>query len=129
MNLAAGLYFGGNLIFILGCVLIVAVVCIKAERGIYCINEDSYTWMMDYSKLFFMSIPLCFLFGSETSVRSVMYLTQLITVLLPECFAIFTKQSRRLAGIGCSMFFVAFFTANTLLANNFDIIPYRFFWQ
>lgn len=122
----ADLYIGSNLLFIIGICILVFWVVYRNQKYIEGVGES---WVIDNTKLFMLSIPFTFLFGAETSVRSVMFMTQLIVVLLPETLALFDRRSQKIMRVIYAAFFVIFFITDTVLPNNFDIIPYTFYWN
>lgn len=134
MNPDAGLYIGMNLIFQIGLAAMFALGAhnraIWAERQPERVTETDMRLQGIQDKMLLLSVVTMLLFGSDTSVRSYMLLNQVIITHFPNCIHnIFNKKSEQMmVGIFC-VFFVVFMFTNTLLANNFDIVPYQFFWQ
>lgn len=133
MDADAGVYIGLNMVFLLGLAVLFAfgahnrAVLARTHPGEVAEGDMKMQTMQD--KMFLLSIATLFLFGSDTSVRSYMLLNQVIITHFPNCLRnIFDKESERIMVIFFCLFFVVFMFTNTLLANNFDIIPYRFFW-
>lgn len=134
MNAEAGVYIGLNMVFLLGLSVMFALgahnraVLSRSHPGKLDEKELELQAMQD--KMFLLSIATLFLFGSDTSVRSYMLLNQVIITHFPNCLRnLFKKESEWIVVVFFWVFFVIFMFTNTLLANNFDIIPYRFFWQ
>lgn len=137
MNASAGLYIGLNLLFLIA----LAVLFIFGGKnreiresnildGNTFVIAENISMQVIMEKMFYLSIAVLFLFGSDTSVRSYMLLNQVIIVLLPNSLPyIFNERSKRIAVWIFTVFFIIFFFTNTLLPNNFDIVPYKFFWQ
>ena len=137
MNASAGLYIGLNLLFLIG----LAALFIfggnnrenkenNALKGNTSVAIEGTSMQIVMEKMFYLSIAVLFLFGSDTSVRSYMILNQVIIVLLPNSLQyIFDKKSQRISIWILTVFFIIFFFANTLLSGGFDIVPYKFFWQ
>ncbi len=140
MNENAPLYIGLNFIFTLA-LSVAFVYCYimkknkflrisseltseeKAETNLLMQIDETNT------KLYLLAIPIMVLFGSGTAVRSYMLLTQTVVVQLSNSLDAFDKDSKRIIRIVTIGFFVVFFFAETLIPNNFDIVPYKFFWQ
>lgn len=80
-------------------------------------------------KMFLLGILLALFFGNETSARSFMFFAQSLIVLLPNTMVYLEKKSSMILRTLCTAFFIYFFITNTLIANNFDIVPYKFYWQ
>lgn len=137
MNASAGLYIGLNLLFLIGLAALFIFGGKNREiRESNILEENTSVIAEDISmqvimeKMFYLSIAVLFLFGSDTSVRSYMILNQVIIVLLPNSLPyIFEEKSQRIAIWIFTIFFVIFFFTNTLLTGGFDIVPYKFFWQ
>jgi hypothetical protein len=137
-RLNAGLYFGGNFIFLLGLAALFLFVQIHQESNEQfaktnngqLVNMSQRHNVDDINiKMFLISILLALFFGSETSARSYMFLNQVIILQLPNCIYNFDAKSRLFFNLLFCTFFILFFFTNTLLPNNFDIVPYKFYWQ
>ncbi len=144
MNATAGLYIGMNFIFIV-CLAVLFVMAQKnreirafAMQGVkrdgetkFSTSEELYCFSSGVlSKIFLLSICAMILFGSDNSARSYMFFCQSIFVLLPNCISdLIEKNSQKWVKIGLVFFLIAFFFSNTLISNNFDIVPYKFFGQ
>lgn len=135
-KLSAGMYFGGNIIFLLSLAVLFLIVQARQEprntlSGYEQLEIESQKYKVDdvNIKMFLISIMLALFFGSETSARSYMFLNQVLILQLPNCINKFEAKSKLLLNLFFYAFFIVFFFTNTLLANNFDIVPYRFFWQ
>lgn len=145
LDASSDLYFGGNLLFL----LVLAVVFIMIEvlksnnAGVdntkfssgysayynsdgLCLNYDCENI---FTKSFILSIFFLVLFGMANSARSYMLLNQVIIVLLPNMFDYLDYKAKNILSFLCVGFLLLFFYFNTLVPNNFDIVPYRFFWQ
>ena len=131
----AGLYIGFNLIMlvVLAALFLVAQIYTKWRRA--SIKETWRTADSDESddlflKIFMLSIVIALFFGDETSARSYMYYNQAMIVLLPNINnKLFDNRSKFINGFILIILFMSFFVWNTLLGSNFDITPYKFFWQ
>ena len=80
-------------------------------------------------KWFLLSAMIMLVFGADTSVRSYMLYSQVIMVQLPNSILCWKNKDRLIINAVLTLFFVAFFFTNSLLPNNFDIVPYKFFWK
>mgnify|MGYP000481565839 FL=1 len=138
----AGLYLGGNLVFLIFLAALFVVVEINREnvaKRDYSlnnqtkINELGIKTNFDYQNIFvrsfILSIFFIVLFGMAASVRSYMILNQVIIVSLPNAIENLETRSKQLAIVFSIFFFILFFYTNTLIPNSFDILPYEFFWS
>ena len=138
MHADAGLYIGLNMCFLIALALLFLISGQNRELRIQ-MQSDSVTMSSEkrvdlsasvLEKIFYLSIATLFLFGSDTAVRSYMLLNQVIIVVLPNSLkSVFNKKSQLIMAAFFTVFFFVFFFTNTLLPNNFDIVPYKFFWQ
>jgi transmembrane protein EpsG len=137
MRTDAGLYIGLNFLFLV--ILAIGFIMGNILRGdddrrIITVNEERYSSIYSLDtvnlKMFLLSICFLCLFGSDTAVRSYMLLNQVVILQLPNCLdEIFDERSQSITYMILIVFLVVFMFMNTLLPNNFDIVPYRFFWQ
>lgn len=140
MNENAELYIGMNFLFTFA-LSAVFIYCYVMKKKRYSIlynklnseEKEQADFLMKTDdtniKLFLLGITAMVLFGSDTAARSYMLLSQTVVVLLPNSLNAFDKDSKRIIRLILIGFFVVFFFTNTLLPNNFDIVPYKFFWQ
>lgn len=131
-RLGVGLHFGGNFFFImvLAAFFLVSLNTQRNRLNILAENsEQQLSQNMLLYKLFLLGILLSVFFGNETSARSFMYYIQAIILLVPNVASGLTQKSVILYKTAFVIFLIWFFFANTLIPNNFDIVPYRFFWQ
>ena len=147
MNANADLYIGLNFLFITGLAILIIIAEKNREiiwkkiikrninkkeilRKNFYIKEKEDLINSTFNKIFLLSIGILILFGSDTSVRSYMILNQVVLVQFPNCIDnLFKQNSKKIAIVGITIFFILFFLFNTLISNNFDIVPYKFFWQ
>lgn len=132
-NTNAALHIGANVIFMV----------IMAAYFLYVLNigekESGFNWefyngiFIENNKLlykiFLIGILLAIFFGNETTARSFMFFAQSLIILLPNTLFYLEKKSSIILRMLFVAFFVYFFVTNTLIANNFDIVPYKFYWQ
>ena len=132
-NTNATLHIGANVIFMV----------IMAAYFLYVLNigekESGFNWefyngiFIENNKLlykiFLIGILLAIFFGNETTARSFMFFAQSLIILLPNTLFYLEKKSSIILRMLFVAFFVYFFVTNTLIANNFDIVPYKFYWQ
>ena len=137
----SSLYFGGNIIFLMGmAILFVYALLTNKIKS----SNRSLIWQVKnvndkqikglainaiLTEIFLLGIVVYFVFGFSSMLRATQYASIVILVLLPNSLAIFQKADRILIKIILLVFFVAFFIINTLVANNLDIVPYKFFWN
>lgn len=144
MNETAGLYIGANFLFLVGLAVLFimaqqnreirlqsATTCIQDSRMLKTTDEwQDYFVNEVFNKMFLLSICSILLFGSDNAARSYMILCQVVLALLPNCIEdLVAEDSKGIVKVLFVVFMIAFFFSNTLLANNFDIVPYKFFWQ
>lgn len=128
-----GLHIGGNIVFM----SLIAIICVyefySAER-----IESQYEALKNpieiqrdtfLLKVFMFGILLSAFFGDATAARSYMYFSIVAIALIPNMCAKFTSKSKVILEFAFVVFFIVFFYFNTLKANNFDIVPYRFLWE
>ena len=132
-NTNAALHIGANVIFMV----------IMAAYFLYVLNigekESGFNWefyngiFIENNKLlykiFLIGVLLAIFFGNETTARSFMFFAQSLIILLPNTLFYLEKKSSIILRMLFVAFFVYFFVTNTLIANNFDIVPYKFYWQ
>ncbi len=137
MDAGASLYIGLNFIFLVGCGVLFIISGSKREKyaqGLLQADRfnEVYAQRIDVlcEKMFLLSIATLLLFGSDNSVRSYMLLNQVIIILLPNSLGwIFDRDTKSIIEIAFVIFFVVFMFIETLFGSNFDIVPYKFFWQ
>ncbi len=139
-NTSAGVYIGANIIFlVLIAIFMVFVFTLnKEENHLYqdtllgdgqAKTKSNFNINFLLLKMYLMSIVCALFFGVETSARSYMFFNQAMIVLLPNGIEKMDKKSKILSYILFGAFFIAFFILETLVSNNFDIVPYKFFWE
>lgn len=128
-----GLNIGGNIIFMCA-VTIMSVYVYDVQRKTLQ-NGATDEQILQYQREIFMlkafmfGIVLSLFFGEATTARSYMYFSIVTMVLIPNVCAKFERKNRILIEGAFVIFFIVFFYFNSLKANNFDIVPYRFFWE
>lgn len=140
MNASASLHIGGNFLFIvvLAIFFVTSVRARQRAMGRHKFVKDNFYYILEekrverdslFSRIYMMSIYFLLLFGSDTSVRSSMLLSQVMLISLPNCLGIFRGRSRVFVYFFWIVFLTVFFVTNSLIPNNFDIVPYQFFWE
>lgn len=132
-NTNAALHIGANVIFmvIMAAYFLYVLNIVKKGSGY---NRELYDEVFVennelFFKIFLLSILLALFFGNETSARSFMFFSQSLIILLPNTLFYLEKKSSIILRMLFVAFFVYFFATNTLIANNFDIVPYKFYWE
>lgn len=129
----AGFHVGGNIIFM--CIIALSGGYIYAFKKKYLLQVQHIGKILQYDtelfmlKAFMFGIVLAVFFGAATAARSYMFFSSTAMILIPNLCAQFDKKSRVLIELAVVVFFVVFFYFNTLRENNFDIVPYKFFWM
>jgi len=152
LNPDANLYFGGNLVFLLALATLFVLVEVTREKNTrkklkppnkaykmynaivnHNHNRDgvilNYDYQNVFARSFLLSIFFMVLFGMDTSARSYMILNQVIIISLPNTLEQFEEKLRHFIIVGVVAFMLMFFYTNSIVPNNFDIIPYQFFWK
>lgn len=131
INVQAGIYIGLNFIFIFA--LVIYFLATYRKKDLKCDNlheRDKLLKLTEWQiKWFMFSVPIILVLGMDTAVRSYMFFSQVIIVQLPNSLSVWKKGDRIFINAALIVFFVIFFFTNTLIPNNFDIVPYRFFWE
>lgn len=132
-NTNAALHIGTNVIFMVVMAIYFLYVLNIGEKESEFDREFYNGIFIENNKLFFkiflLSILLALFFGNETSARSFMFFSQSLIILLPNTLFYLEKKSSIILRMLFVAFFVYFFATNTLIANNFDIVPYKFYWE
>lgn len=132
-NTNAALHIGANVIFmVIMAVYFLYVLNIGEKESGF--NLEFYNGIFIENnkllyKIFLIGILLAIFFGNETTARSFMFFSQSLIILLPNTLFYLEKKSSIILRMLFVAFFVYFFVTNTLIANNFDIVPYKFYWQ
>lgn len=133
-NLDAGLYIGLNFLFLILLAALFLTANIFGEKKTYGGGDPGWKKITNdpddlLLKLFLVSIMIALFFGSELSARSYMFYNMSIVILLPNALKKLSGKIELVLFLGLIVFLMVFFIWNALSANNFDIVPYRFFWQ
>lgn len=62
-------------------------------------------------------------------LRSVMYITMFLTIFLPRMISKYDQKGRMIIKIVFSVALIYIFYSETLSVNQFEICPYKFFWE
>ena len=130
MNENAETYIGLNFYFIIGVSFLMLLPYLLNSRNTWG-NAEFHLEKADEQqiKFFLLGIIACIIFGTDTGARSYMFFSLLIFIQLPNTIHRWKSKERIIFEIGAVAFFVVFFFTNTLLPNDFDIVPYSFFWD
>lgn len=139
-NTSAEIYIGANIIFlVLIAIFMIFVFTLNKEENLLyqdtllgdgkAKTKSNFNINFLLLKMYLTSIIVALFFGMETSARSYMFFNQAIIVLLPNSIEKMDKKSKTLSYILFGVFFIVFFILETLVPNNFDIVPYKFFWE
>lgn len=129
-----GFHIGGNLLFMcltaIMAILILKIMKKNIQYKEYAVKDIVEVRNMSLMiKIFICGIILAFFFGESTVARSYMYFSSVIIVLIPNLCNKFSGNNKIILKGAFVLFFICFFYVNSLSANNFDIVPYSFFWQ
>ena len=135
MNEDASFYFGLNSIFTLALIVLFLVSYYNlarsnkfnslSERDKFLVKRNNEINL----KLFVLALPIIILFGADTAALSYMMFSQVMIAQLPNAISSWNEKDKAIMKTVFVVFFIIFFFTNTLLPNNFDIVPYYFFWQ
>ncbi len=137
MNANANVYIGLNFVF-LAAFATVFVICayIRENKLVIKALPESEKKMIrsDFEvisdKMFFLSIAVMLLLGSDTSARSYMFFNQVIIIKMANFMDdLISRELKDVVMVLLTAFLVVFFFYNSLLPNSFYIVPYKFFWQ
>ena len=135
MNSDASVYFGLNAIFTLALIVLflLSYYNLIHSNKFGSLSESDKLLVKRKNeinlKLFTLAIPITILFGADTAARSYMMFSQTIIIQLPNAIDSWNMKDKAIMKKVFVVFFIIFFFTNTLLPNNFDIVPYYFFWQ
>lgn len=141
LDSGSGIYFGWNIVFLIisGFFFLYSVSLRKNEYNIQNLSyfalakeggeRKKYATNIIFIEVFFVGLVVYFIFGFTTLLRATQYASITIIVLFSNAI----KKLNYKDGMIFKVFFVAyllfFFSYNTLYGNNFDIVPYTFFWS
>lgn len=98
---------------------------ITVSDMIECSDESRILFL----NMFILSVAMGVFLGTNTTARSFMYYNIVLLVLFPAYIQFQKKKDQTILNIFFSMFFIGYFIINVRYSNNFDIYPYKFFWQ
>lgn len=139
---ASEISIGGNFILILGVAIFsYFTIChtsytkryISVENDSTCSMEANkkHLFDIDYSStiLMFIAVLLYLLLTGSTMLRAVMYVSIFIIILLPNIIKRYTNKGGHLIKYVIIILMLAIFYFKELSINQFNILPYYFFWQ
>lgn len=129
IDVNAQMYVGLNLITLLLFTVIYIFISQNNKS-----NSDIYNF--SYTKdnenallnILIFGVFIAFVLGFQTSARSYMYYSISIIVLLPNIANYFDAKGKKIIRICMVSFLIVYFTYSIINENNFDIMPYKFFW-
>ena len=80
-------------------------------------------------RLSLYSIVVYIMFSGGVILRSSMYVMMLVAVLFTQMFSKYNRKSRIILKVAFIVVLIYTFYSQTLAVNQFDICPYRFFWE
>lgn len=87
------------------------------------VNTEASTYMM------LCSIALNLVLNGSNLLRGASYASMFLTISLPATIIKYKWKSRLILCSAIGIFLLALFYNDVLLANQLNIIPYKFFWQ
>ncbi len=80
-------------------------------------------------RLSLYSIVVYIMFSGGVILRSSMYVMMFVAVLFTQMFSKYNRKSRIILKVAFIVVLIYTFYSQTLAVNQFDICPYRFFWE
>ena len=75
------------------------------------------------------SILMYLAFSGSTLLRATMYYSIFIITILPNCIHRCKSKEQKMINLIVIAFMIMLFYSETLAINQFNIVPYKFFWQ
>ena len=80
-------------------------------------------------RLSLYTIATYILFSGGVLLRSTMYMTMFVTAFIPHLIYKYTRGSRTIIKVVLVIVLIYTFYTQTLITNQLNILPYRFYWQ
>ena len=132
VNSIAGIYqvsqrmvLGGSFIMLVG----FAIFIIYTNYNVH--DESDVDVKIESSSAYMMlcSIALNLALNGSNMLRAASYASMFLTVALPSAIVKYERNSRILLCFIVGVFLIALYYHDVLMANQLNIIPYKFFWQ
>ena len=123
----------GNVLFIVLLFMFAMFTCYmrqKNQSGKRAINISGESYMdRMILRLLLYTVIGQFIFSGSTIIRSVMYITIYIPAFFPGIIKKYASRSQTFIKMALGAVLLFIFLNYTLLPNQFELIPYKFFWQ
>ncbi len=134
VDVSTAIELGGNFILLIGVALLMYVVNAKTNifniRGAELqLEETKETHTLFFTRMLWLSIIANIIFSGNAMLRAVMYLTIFIIPGLPNTVAKTDKKVKLFLQIALISFFILLFFVDTLIPNQLELRPYKFFWE
>lgn len=125
---------GGNFIFVIAIALILFFINSKTNLIKVSFTEKELpsaiaTNTATFTRVLFLGIAMMFAFSGNSLMRAAMYSYLVMIPALPNTIWKFDERMKIVLKLLFIFFFVWLFYTETLAPNQFDITPYKFFWQ
>ena len=117
---AAGISLGGNFLFLAG----MALFLLYTHAATPFSRREGF---LAHMALAAMAANLAF--SGSVLLRSTMYLTLFLIPGIPNAVRRYDPGTRLILRLALGIFLMLLFYFQTLAINQFDLLPYRFFWQ
>lgn len=113
---------GGNFVFL----LIVAVLMFFINQRF---TKNSKGSIVFYTRISLITVILYLLLSGSTLLRGLMFFQIFILISIPLSITYFNNREKSLILIFLYCFFILLFYFETLSINQFELMPYLFFWE
>lgn len=135
INVGAKVSLGGAFLFIVAVFAFSIFTYIifyggKSSTGIRGISNDDILYEDSLAiRLSLYAAVLYIALSGGVLLRGVMYITMFITIFFPRMISKYDKKGRIIIKIVFSAVLIYIFYSETLSVNQFEICPYKFFWE
>lgn len=116
------MYFGFNS-FVLLMIFLVLIVYEQMFKINYKFSENIFILML------IMGLLIGVYFGTNSTARSYMYYVFPLLILIPKILSIFDEKSKIIVNIIVISLLILYFMDSIINDNNYDILPYKFYWE
>lgn len=116
------IYFGFNSIVLL-MIFLALIIYEQLFKINYKFSDNVFILML------IMGILIGVYFGTNSTARSYMYYIFPILILLPKILSIFDTKSKIIVNIIVISLLILYFMNSIINNNNYDIFPYKFYWE
>lgn len=92
-------------------------------------TESSFDIDTASNYMMLCALALNLVLNGSSIVRATLYASMFVTISFPNCLMRCTWKSKVCVDIVVFVFMIGLYLSDVLLPNQFNIIPYKFFWQ